>query len=329
MLRTTFFIFIFLFVNQQLLANKKQLIVSLKGTWKFTIGDNSRWIDPNYDDFDWERVYVPRAWEDQGFHGYDGYAWYRKKIDGSLLQNQGQLYLNLGYIDDVDEVFFNGHLIGFSGSFPPGFYTAYNALRWYPIPEEVINKDGNNTIAIRVYDVVQGGGIISGDVGIYSTSEGTTFYNLEGVWKFSTRRRSEWKELGYDDSRWGNIMVPTYLKSKHIKEFIQNFYYRKEFVIPDYLKNKNLVLVLGKIDDFDETYINGNFIGTTNDGMQLGRSNSYRKIRIYEIPREYLNPNGVNVLSVRVIDLGVEAGIYQGPIGLVERSNLRHLFRND
>ena len=34
-------------------------IVNLRGVWKFNIGDNMKWADPNYDDSDWEDIYVP------------------------------------------------------------------------------------------------------------------------------------------------------------------------------------------------------------------------------------------------------------------------------
>jgi len=106
-------------------------VLSLRGMWKFTIGDNREWAKPDYDDGDWESIYAPSAWENEGFHGYNGHAWYRRSFDGTELDKGSKLYIHLGYIDDVDEVYINGHLIGSSGSFPPRFNTAYNAYRKY------------------------------------------------------------------------------------------------------------------------------------------------------------------------------------------------------
>jgi hypothetical protein len=51
------------------------------------------------------------------------------------------LYLVLGYVDDVDQTFINGHLIGVSGGFPNDYRTAYNAFRKYFIPKEYLNKE--------------------------------------------------------------------------------------------------------------------------------------------------------------------------------------------
>ena len=104
----------------------------------------------------WEKIYAPSPWEDEGFNGYDGFAWYRKKFDGKELSKDESYYLNLGFIDDCDEVYLNGVLIGFSGSMPPKFKTAFNNERKYPLSNESINFYGMNTLAIRVFDVTLG-----------------------------------------------------------------------------------------------------------------------------------------------------------------------------
>jgi len=62
-------------------------------------------------------------------------------------------------------VFFNGVKIGFSGGFPPNYYTAWNAEREYRIPNELLNYNGDNVIAVRIYDKGGEGGIYSGEVG--------------------------------------------------------------------------------------------------------------------------------------------------------------------
>jgi len=53
--------------------------IDLNGEWKFRIGDNKDWADPAFSDAGWTTIKAPGPWEDQGFRGYDGYAWYRKK----------------------------------------------------------------------------------------------------------------------------------------------------------------------------------------------------------------------------------------------------------
>jgi len=126
--------------------------IDLKGSWKFSIGDNPEWADEDYDDSDWEEINVPSLWENEGFYGYDGFAWFRKTLELNISQLDENLFLYLGYIDDVDETYFNGHLIGLSGSFPPNISTAYNAQRKYFIPTSLLKK-GTNVISVRVFDI--------------------------------------------------------------------------------------------------------------------------------------------------------------------------------
>ena len=77
-------------------------------------------------------------------HGgrYYGYAWYRFTFDGVDLKGFTNLIINLGYIDDVHEAYLNETLISFKGSFPPDYYTTYDALNEYPLPEHIINREG-------------------------------------------------------------------------------------------------------------------------------------------------------------------------------------------
>ena len=152
------------------------LLQSLKGSWLFSIGINEEWISPKFNDSGWEAIKVPSPWEDQGFNGYNGYAFYRKKFTIPSLYKGRMLYLNMGYIDDVDEVYLNGHKIGSTGSFPPDYSTAYNAERIYYIPEEFISFDAPNIIAVKVYDSYEWGGIVSGEPGLYG---GKTTVNFD------------------------------------------------------------------------------------------------------------------------------------------------------
>ncbi len=294
-----------------------QKIVDLRGQWQFRIGDNMDWAKPDINESNWENIFVPSEWESEGYHGYDGYAWYRKKFDGEKIERFGNIYLNLGYIDDVDQVFVNGHLIGFIGSFPPRFNTAYNAKRWYYIPSEYLNNEGENVISVRIFDTIHSGGIVSGDIGLFASwSPMDQGMMLEGIWKFAEGYDKAWKEKDFNDSKWGVIMVPGFLHTKGKKDWESTFYYRKHFRFDPRLKNKSLALLLGKIDDFDKVYLNGRLIGSTNDGRPLGASASYAQYRDYSIPAELINWEGDNVISVEVIDIGINAGIYKGPVGI-------------
>lgn len=302
-------------------------VIKLRGEWKFRIGDKSMWSNPKYDDSDWDNIIAPAAWEEEGFNGYDGFAWYRKKFDGTNLEKGESYYLNLGYIDDCDEVYVNGTLIGVSGTMPPKFKTAFNSERKYTLPSEVINFAGDNIIAVRVFDVTLGGGIIDGDLGIYRSAKNRMLVDLSGLWQFAKTRNE--KPLD-GDAEWTKMMVPSAWEHQGYYRYDGYAWYRKTFTLPANFseKDEEIVLMLGKIDDFDKTYLNGKLIGKTNDGEDYGESRSFEKRRVYTIPDGLLKKGSANVIEVLVEDMGNVGGIYEGPIGITTRTAYQRYFKN-
>ena len=311
--------------------NQVSLKLDLRGQWKFNIGDNEKWALKSYGDANWERIRVPSDWENDGFNGYDGYAWYRVHFDGRLLKPNQAHFLILGFIDDVDETFLNGKMIGKSGHFPARYRTAYNSYRKYYIPTEAINFKGDNIIAVRVYDEHANGGIVSGKPGIYvSKGSEQLLQNLYGQWKFSSRTSNAHSEVDYDDSHWDNLFVPTHWDNQGYRSFNGTAWYRKTFSLAfDPEEGKNYYLVLGKIDDFDITYLNGKKIGQTNDGKSFGPSTSYDKLRIYKIPNGVLHTSNENTIAVKVRDIGDFGGIYKGPVGIISEDDLARVVREN
>ena len=61
--------------------NEWDRVIKFKDQWKFSIGDDFNWANPAFDDGDWENILVPSPWEDEGYHGYDGYGWYRRSLN--------------------------------------------------------------------------------------------------------------------------------------------------------------------------------------------------------------------------------------------------------
>ena len=309
-------------------------VKKLSGTWKFSIGDDLNWKNPKFNDKRWDEVRVPNSWENQGFHGYNGYAWYRNnfKLDSELKGNS--LELHLGYIDDADEVYVNGHLIGFSGSFPPNYSTAYYAYRKYPIPTHIINFDGENVVAVRIYDAELEGGIISGEIGIFAKMGGLVpDFDLSGLWKFNTDDELSRKEVNYNDANWKELVVPSYWETSGYRDYDGFAWYRKEFVLPQKLNNEKLVLLLGKIDDIDEVYVNGKLVGGTgkieSNPNKINFYNEYSQLRGYYIPDNVLNKTGKNIIAVRVYDGYKDGGIYSGPIGLITQKNYSDFWKTN
>jgi len=309
---------------------KLEMLINMKGSWKFNIGDNLEWANEDFNDSRWTTIRVPSAWENQGFHGYDGFAWYRSAFKLTSENANDDLLIDLGYIDDVDQVYINGTLIGFNGSFPPEFYTAYRSYRLYNIPSDILYYDRPNTIAVRVFDTVLDGGIMEGNIGIVRKKKSDlSFVNLEGIWKIREDKNLEWLDPEYDDRKWNNVIVPGTWQSLKNQNFIRFATYRKKFVLPPYMANSSeeLMVILGKIDDFDKVYLNGKLIGYTKDGLGLGESQSWQNIRVYSLPEIYLNRFGENILVVEVEDIGGNAGIYTGPIGISTVSKFEKIIR--
>ncbi len=298
--------------------------INLKGRWKFHVGDNAAWASQKFNDSGWGTIRVPAAWEDEGFNGYDGFAWYRIKFDGRKLDKKEVYYLNLGFIDDADEVYLNGNLVGFSGSLPPKFKTAYNNERKYVLPSTAINFEGENVFAIRVFDAVLSGGIVDGDIGIFGVSEGANLLiDLQGIWSFTPIK---WGENITDQTDWKKIMVPGAWDNQGYKHYDGFAWYKRTFSVPENFTDTPLVLLLGKIDDFDKVYLNGKLIGITNDHRGYGASRSYEKNRVYSIPAEVLKHGTDNTIEILVEDIGNFGGIYEGIVGITTKANYDRYF---
>jgi sialate O-acetylesterase len=317
-----------LLFNTSLFAQDYQKVVDLNERWKFSIGDEKEWAYPDFDDSDWERINVPSSWENQGFHGYDGYAWYRIKFEKPENLTGQTLYLNLGNIDDVDEVFLNGFKIGKTGNFPPKFETAYQANRFYNIPTQYLRQ--SNTLAVRVYDDIGEGGILRGDISIVIDKGAIPLdVDLQGTWKFKTGKNAH-KDVDNMDS-WDDIIVPGLWENQGYKNYDGYACYAQEFVVDaDYLSDR-MVLILGYIDDLDQVFVNGVLVGQSGafkPSTVSERSESYKQLRAYYLPVNVLKKGEKNRIVVKVYDAGYGGGIYSGYIGLISQKNYIKYWNN-
>ncbi len=150
--------------------------VKLDTNWKFKTGDDPAWASPGFDDASWGTIDPKTIWEEQGYKGYNGFAWYRfKTLVRSSLKDQNNmndsLKIVLGKIDDCDQVFLNGELIGENGktiytkALPSdGFIRAqdkWNLERRYILAsnDPRIYWDRENLVAVRCFDQGGAGGM--------------------------------------------------------------------------------------------------------------------------------------------------------------------------
>jgi len=321
-----FIILILLASTVSAIAAESRRLVDFRGRWKFEIGDNMDWAKADFDDSGWDEIFVPAFWEDEGFPSYDGYAWYRLRFNLDKEFDGNTLLMRLGFIDDVDQVFLNGKQVGGSGFFPPDFATAYNQFREYHIPRVYFKEGEENVLAIRVYDDQLHGGITGNQVGIYERISGMELsIELSGSWKFKLGDEENWSKTDVNDSEWEDIIVPGNWEQQGYFEYNGYAWYRTTFFMPWELKDENLVLMLGKIDDFDETFLNGERVGKTGWPNHPDRNldQFWQEVRAYHIPSELLKPGEENTISIRVYDGFQGGGIFEGPIGLAKRDIYR------
>jgi signal transduction histidine kinase len=125
--------------------------IFLSEGWQFRKGDNLDWKEPQVEESFW----VTRKIPDYGIsktENISGYHWYRCKIvlSENFLPPKKPLGIRIGKIRDIDETYFNGTLIGKTGSTVPIMEPDFHKERIYSLPTSqwVV---GDNIIAIRVY----------------------------------------------------------------------------------------------------------------------------------------------------------------------------------
>ncbi len=151
--------------------------------------------------------------------------------------------------------------------------------------------------------------------------------NLAGEWLFKTGDDLKWSIPELDDSNWTKIEVPATFESQGFKNYDGFAWYRLHFDVPENLLKADLILLLGNIDDADETYLNGVKIGETGK-FPPERKTEWTTLRAYPIPKGLLKKTN-NVLAVRVCDFGFDGGIFKGPVGIILKKDFDFKMREN
>lgn len=130
----------------------------------------------SFDDSSWQSLSMLRPWNEQGTQNPNNYAWYRIRftLPQSMLDNSDakeSVVFDMGKIDDADETYLNGVLIGKTGQTPAdkgGYVSAWENVRTYSVPakSKAIKWGGENVLAVRVYNGNDPGGMFGGGVSI-------------------------------------------------------------------------------------------------------------------------------------------------------------------
>jgi beta-galactosidase len=104
---------------------------------------------------------------------------------------------------------------------------------------------------------------------------------------------------------WEKVTLPNYMESFGPKwRFIDGeVVYRKEINIPAYMAGKDLFIALGRVDEHEHTFFNG---------QSVGKSRQWMHGRGHRIPGNLVKA-GRNVLAIRTWDEGIHGGIMGDP----------------
>jgi sialate O-acetylesterase len=138
------------------------------------------WHLPASDDGDWKTMPIPCDWDKFFGKQLDGAVWFRKQVDIPAAWAGKALALNLGAIDDFDTTWYGGVKVGATGAETPNHWSV---PRHYIVPAELV-KPGPTVIAVRVFDRMGGGGMVSGGHPMKLGPEGGESISLVGPWRY-------------------------------------------------------------------------------------------------------------------------------------------------
>jgi sialate O-acetylesterase len=133
------------------------------------------------------------------------------------------------------------------------------------------------------------------------------FVNLAGTWKI--------RAGDADEGEWLDTVVPGGWEKDALPAYDGIAWYRHDFVVSEETRatwgQREVVLVMGGIDDADETFLNG---------RKIGASGVFPpdQVSAYNQPRRYAFPVGLlqltNLLTIRVSDWMGGGGLWRAPV---------------
>ena len=131
------------------------------------------------------------------------------------------------------------------------------------------------------------------------TSSNSQQLVIEGPWKVSFEDKKEFSAIDFDDATWEDLPALKW-SDDHKTTANRTLWIRKKVVVPASLKaafekTGSLVLSMGKIQQSDNTYLNGKQVGTTGSG------DTYRN---YLLSKDDILWDKENTIAVRVSHWG-------------------------
>ena len=333
-------------------ATDKALVAEMPIKWKFHLDPDMKPMErtprfheyavPDFDDSEWADIKIGRPWAEQGHADYEGGAWYRAKFAVAADRVRPvHIYIEGKY--RTIEVYINGHLIAFHGSFN---------ITERPFIADIgpmTVRDGENTVALYVYGGTDMASIDRINVyqpivnywaslgsekeagqqySPYANSPAVVPYSHKKVakvptqWKFrlderrlNPRRDREYAAPGLDDSEWADIKIGQAWEAQGYAGYNGGAWYRTQIRV-DAKEGQPVHLAFGGVDQHATLYVNGHWVG---------EHNKWSRPFILDISDQVMR-DGENTVALYVFDGEGMGGIY-GTVKVVQPTKEENLDR--
>lgn len=132
---------------------------------------------------------------------------------------------------------------------------------------------------------------------------------VTGHWRFHKGDDLGWSARDLDDSDWQTVMLPD--TWEHHSGYTNDHafgWFRRQLDIPEDCSGRDFELLLGRIDDVDEVWLNGTRIGGTGS-FPPDYQTAWNTDRRYPVAASLVRGDGSDVLAVRVFDGTHDGGL--------------------
>src|SRR2546429_3388761 len=137
---------------------------------------------------------------------------------------------------------------------------------------------------------------------------GTEVFAIAGPWRFRTGDDARYSAREYDEEAWETIPVPERWERAGHPGYDGFAWYRCRFALPVAPAGRTAYLELGKVDDVDETFVNGVKVGQTG-AFPPAYHSEWRALRRARVPAPPPNRGGGKRLGARAFRAGGGGGV--------------------
>ncbi|USN98685.1 MAG: hypothetical protein H6810_11035 [Phycisphaeraceae bacterium] len=171
---------------------------------------------------------------------------------------------------------------------------------WTPLPTLEARPDvyADRLASLKLYDM---GPDEAKEVVDAAQAEHVAF--IEQAWKRDVGLDDGWEKPTYNDSAWHELELPGYFDGV-LGSMNGIVWFRKTIDLAKSWNGQTATLNLGRIDDYDHTYVNGVEVGVTDVDAGVGMKIE----RHYQIPAGVLH-EGENVVAIALMDVRSAGGV--------------------